>query len=337
MQLERAIGDFHKSAKNILRYLKSVHEILNSGSDYPHLSHIIYFTQTTLERFEKRQLSSFLPSRVIELSESTRLLMTAFEQLPKPETEGFTTSISPITNEQKEQLDKAFDSFVNAADYFIKVSAITVIDKENADIELSDLYESFNVKYQEIESRANEIVRLHSETVKNAQNTKIASEEVAIAHYGNQFGKRAKIHVITAYVWLAIVTVFLIIIIELALSTLNEKHTINSNYDLIIYLGTRAIIFSTVFVALSFSIKNFKINMHNSISNTHRQEALNTFETFIRTAKDDAVTKNAVLIEVCRTIFSPQNSGYSASDNDYEGPSKIIEVIKSISSSKPGA
>jgi hypothetical protein len=40
-------------------------------------------------------------------------------------------------------------------------------------------------------------------------------------------------------------------------------------------------------------------------------------------------TKNAVLLEATRTIFSNQQTGYLNNDNEPDSPNKIIEIFKS--------
>lgn len=81
--------------------------------------------------------------------------------------------------------------------------------------------------------------------------------------------------------------------------------------------------------------KNYNAHRHNAILNKHRQNALQTFESFVKAAGDDQQTKNAVLLQATATIFSNQNTGYLAAGPEPEGASKIIEIIKGVAPSKP--
>jgi len=67
--------------------------------------------------------------------------------------------------------------------------------------------------------------------------------------------------------------------------------------------------------------------------NKHRQNALNTFETFSKAAGTDTQTKNAVLLEATHAIFSNQQTGYLNQDGESDSPNRIIEIIKSSTSS----
>jgi hypothetical protein len=82
-------------------------------------------------------------------------------------------------------------------------------------------------------------------------------------------------------------------------------------------------------IFLSFCIKNFRANKHNEVLNKHKQNALSTFETFVKTAGEDKSIKNAILLETTHSIFSSQNTGYTSSEKDIES-NKIIEIIKNI-------
>ena len=91
---------------------------------------------------------------------------------------------------------------------------------------------------------------------------------------------------------------------------------------------TKVVVLAVLFYGLSICIKNYRAHKHNAILNKHRQNALQTFETFVKASTDD-LTKNAVLLQTTQSIFSNQQTGYSSSEGDGDMPSKIIEIIKS--------
>ena len=64
-----------------------------------------------------------------------------------------------------------------------------------------------------------------------------------------------------------------------------------------------------------------------NVVNGHRQNALTTFQTFVKAAGDeDKETKNAVLLEATRCIFSPMSTGYLGGDQETPN-SSIVEVL----------
>jgi len=113
-------------------------------------------------------------------------------------------------------------------------------------------------------------------------------------------------------------------------SSITKGPGLNSNQ--IVQLAiSRLIIFALLYFGIVWAGRNFRTNLHNNVINKHRQNALNTFEVFAESAKDDPPTKNAVLLEATKCIFSPQASGYVTSGTDPKYSPQIIEIFKGIS------
>jgi hypothetical protein len=99
-------------------------------------------------------------------------------------------------------------------------------------------------------------------------------------------------------------------------------------FQIVQYSVTKILIISSGFYSLSICMKNYRAHKHNEVLNRHRHNALTTFETFTKST-DDPQTKNAVLLEATRSIFSNQNTGYNNVDvSDSEITNKIIEYVK---------
>jgi hypothetical protein len=76
----------------------------------------------------------------------------------------------------------------------------------------------------------------------------------------------------------------------------------------------------------------YKATKHQAAINTHRGNALKTFQAFIAATSDDQ-TRNAVLMETTRSIFAMANTGYlDAVENPGDGALKILEVVKTAAS-----
>lgn len=95
--------------------------------------------------------------------------------------------------------------------------------------------------------------------------------------------------------------------------------------------ASKLIVFSALYYALIWSAKNYSAHRHNCVVNKHRQNALSTFEAFVKAAGDDQDTKNAVLLQATQSIFSAQSSGYVVKDAEADAPSKVIEIMRSSS------
>jgi hypothetical protein len=94
----------------------------------------------------------------------------------------------------------------------------------------------------------------------------------------------------------------------------------------------RLVIVSILYYGVVWSAKNYKALRHLSVLNSHRQNALQTFESFVEGAGGDEQTKNAVLLEATHCIFSPANTGYLGAEED-NPTSRIDEILKTVGTS----
>jgi hypothetical protein len=94
----------------------------------------------------------------------------------------------------------------------------------------------------------------------------------------------------------------------------------------------KLIVLSALYYSLVWAARNYQAHKHNYIVNRHRQNALQTFETFIKAAQGDPDTKNAVLLQTTQSIFSAQPSGYIHKDTESDSPNKFIELIRAVGS-----
>ncbi len=98
-------------------------------------------------------------------------------------------------------------------------------------------------------------------------------------------------------------------------------------------LTLKLIIFSVLFAALIWVGRIYRAHRHNYIINKHRQNALSTFETFVKAASDEQ-TKSAVLLQATQCIFSPQHSGYISKESEPSTYPQVLEIIRGISGSQ---
>jgi hypothetical protein len=96
---------------------------------------------------------------------------------------------------------------------------------------------------------------------------------------------------------------------------------------------SRIIAISILTTGIVFCARNYFAIRHNFVINRHRQNALSTFETFVKAARDDQ-TKDVVLVQATKSIFSPQTSGYLRGEGETPQPNQIIEIIRDLTTSK---
>ena len=76
--------------------------------------------------------------------------------------------------------------------------------------------------------------------------------------------------------------------------------------------------------------KNYRAQAHNYIINKNKQNALSTFETFVKATSNEEI-RNAVLLQTTKAIFSNSQSGYLKEDGSNDEPTQIIEIVKDMS------
>jgi hypothetical protein len=94
---------------------------------------------------------------------------------------------------------------------------------------------------------------------------------------------------------------------------------------------TKVVILSTIFTAAIACSRIYRAHRHNYVVNQHRRNALRTFQAFANAPEADAQTKNAILLEATKCIFS--QPGYISSEQESQ-PSQILEIVRQL---KPGA
>ena len=100
-------------------------------------------------------------------------------------------------------------------------------------------------------------------------------------------------------------------------------------------LFTKGFILSPIYVWLNRSIKNHTAQKHLEVINVHRQNALETFDTFVAAAEGNRETRDAVLLAATKAIFDANQSGYlSAKTSGSDGASPVQQIIKEVIPSK---
>lgn len=102
----------------------------------------------------------------------------------------------------------------------------------------------------------------------------------------------------------------------------------SNTYDTIQLGISKVLIFSVIAYILFLSARNFLNHKHNAILNKHRQNALMTHKALIEASGDSGV-REAVMLQAASCIFSPQSTGYAASDKSGEtsSPKSMVEIL----------
>jgi len=159
------------------------------------------------------------------------------------------------------------------------------------------------------------------------QKARDAAGSIGVAHHASRFDELAAEHRRASRIWLAVAGALALTTIGVAIAFLRwlPADGAISSAATIQRVATKLVVISLVYVAAVWASRNYRAHRHLFVVNKHRQTALGTFETFVKAANDD-VTKNAVLLEATRCIFSPSVTGYLGSEEETPGKN-IIEVL----------
>lgn len=220
----------------------------------------------------------------------------------------------------------------NLIDNIIESTFLVVIynslSKSTTDVEKNELFQIINETKIASDSALKYFKESTNELQVTLESVKRAAAEVGVAQHSAIFNKEAQEHKDEAEKWMKWTVGMLITTaiggLIFVFLTPDSKSTTG---HIVQFTVTKIVVLAVLFYALAICIKNYRAHKHNAILNKHRQNALQTFETFIKAATDEQ-TKNAVLLQTTQSIFANQHTGYSSEGNDSDMSSKVIEIIK---------
>jgi hypothetical protein len=163
-----------------------------------------------------------------------------------------------------------------------------------------------------------------------------AAAEAGVAQHAIHFKSEAEFHEKQSLYWLGATIFFALATIAYALWSLGPElndlsaATIPRAIQLVV---PRLVVIFVLTFGFVWSARNFAASRHNFVVNRHRQNALSSFETFVKGAGDPQ-TKDAVLLQATQSIFAPQDSGFVRSENSPNPGSQIVEVVRGVAAGK---
>lgn len=159
-----------------------------------------------------------------------------------------------------------------------------------------------------------------------------AAAEVGVAQHAIHFKQESAGHAKARSTWL--VATGLLAVAILCFGGLNVYYYMTHSLDIptaqLIQLSiAKIVVFGALYFALIWAGRMYRAESHNWVINQHRQNALSTFETFVKAASDDQ-TKSAVLLQATQSIFSHQPSGFSQHEQDAAQSPQILEIIRNM-------
>lgn len=199
---------------------------------------------------------------------------------------------------------------------------------------IDNIQHDINSKAQDLEKRVGEKLGELDAALEVIRNT---AAQAGVARHADAFKEAAAEHSQASKRWLVTAALLIAVTITVALSILYFYPTFGEVRDasIIQRIFSKLVVISLLYYSAIWSAKNYRAHRHLAVTNTHRQNALQTFESFVEGAKGDEATKHAVLLEATHCIFSPANTGYLGTDED-NSSNRIIEILKTVGSSSAG-
>ncbi len=236
-----------------------------------------------------------------------------------------------IRDQLAQQIRTAVDTFYTTAHLWIPYLAY-----QKGDVQKN--IEALNSSVKEASSVLDETkadVELKKEEIDSVVlAAKEASATVGVGHFSSNFDTEATILEGNANKWLKATggLAGLTLAVTIGLYFLLPVADNASTAQIIQVLSTKIILITVFFTATLWSGKMYKATMHQMTINKHRSNSLKTFQAFIK-ASNETSTRDAVLLETTKSIFSVMPSGYIDNEQSSAGKStNVIEVIKSSAS-----
>lgn len=188
------------------------------------------------------------------------------------------------------------------------------------------------------EDSATRIAALEKEMRSFVETGRNSLEELGVGRHAKHFQLQAQSHVSSAQNWLGATVLSLVATAGFGVwNYVEANNTLKTTLDgphVTQLVAAKIIIFSLLASVTVWCGRAYRAHRHNEVVNRHRQNALSSFEAFVSAADGDAETKNAVLLEATRSIFSQQPTGYAPADDSAPGGAQVLEIFRSLPNAK---
>lgn len=243
-------------------------------------------------------------------------------------------TFDPTLNNSTNTRQGIVNHFLNAYDGYythsIPILSVGLLNNNDLSVERSKMNQLISELEAQKKESAEESEKKLSDLNDILESAKSAATQIGVSKHSTVFKTESEFHEDESKKWLTYTTYILIGIALAAIGLAFIGQLFKGNAEIVQFTITKIVVLTALFYGLSITNRNYKAHKHNAIMNKHRQNALSTFETFSGAAGTDDQTRNAVLLETTHSIFSNQATGYLKTEGDSDSNSKIIEIIKSV-------
>ena len=208
---------------------------------------------------------------------------------------------------------------------------------------LTDAAEKFNTETEKLQKFDEEVQEKEEKRQESFDQLYIQFQnqltEKPISQYKAIFAEQAESHRKSARFWMIMAVVataafgVVFILLSVFLGSGGTQLT-----GILQNLFTKGFLLSPIYVWLNRSIKNHTAQKHLEVINIHRQNALETFDTFAAAAEGNRETRDQVLLAATKAIFDANQSGYlSTKTSSSDSASPVQQIIKEVIPTKSSA
>ena len=188
---------------------------------------------------------------------------------------------------------------------------------------------------QEVEFTKSNIASMQEEIREALAAARAVSSTSGVAVFSKDFSDAADQAQKAALAWLVLTGIFLaatfvaVVVIVLYPSELSGRTGLTVA-DVAHESLPRVLLVTVLITPALWCARLFRAQMHLAVANRHRAHSLGTFEAFIAATSDEP-TRNAVLLETTRSIFTPMASGFLGGGSEGNSDdTRVYEVFRNI-------
>ncbi len=296
---------------------------------------------TTLDFSQQRELFR----DVRDFFDSLRENDSALDRFPEQRVVGLLEKVESVSGVLREMLafnpseggdvarrDELATQLKNCFDDAFEVVSAAIAYAATRSAESAGVVEKANEALARVQETGDRVERCLEEAQEIVAAMRGAAARTGVAKHAALFGAAADTHSDDKKKWLiASAVVAGVVVLAGAVNLLLlysglQESTITTGRA--IQLGlSKLVLFSVLYYALVSVVGTYRAASHNEVVNRHRQNALDTFETFDAAASDEQ-TKQAVLLRATECIFGHQPSGFARGGGDEATSSRLLEIIR---------
>lgn len=205
--------------------------------------------------------------------------------------------------------------------------------------EIENLKNSYSDNIVESKKGLEELKRHSSESKTILNELKKKTSNQTVSDYAIVFEETAGKYKTLSENWfksgIILSIIFVILVLIVSFCKILSTEILAENGDFIRYnlsnLFTKILIVAVLIFLMSFSFKQYSINKHLQTLNTHRQNALNSYQLFTKSiVGEDENSQNALMIQVAKAIYENTQSTGFLNEKNQNVNSGIVELTKII-------